>query len=103
VAATVKNTGDIDVICQKADALAPGQTASIVFKCWDDPSPPFTVKVRAPDGKLILDRVIRNFPKDEPQSAPPVTFTVAEAGDYKIQISELYGKLEGEATLTVAA
>jgi hypothetical protein len=102
VPATIQNTGDIDVICQQSDGVAPGQTARIVFRCWDDVKPPFTVKVRAPDGKLILDRVIRDFPKDEPQSAPPVTFTATEAGAYSIEISELYGKLEGQATMTVS-
>lgn len=99
--ASIESTGDIESICQGADSLNTGGTARVVFRTWDDASPPFTVKVRGPDGKTVLDRVIRELPTGEPQSAPPVTFAVRSAGTYNISIKELYGKKEGSAKLHV--
>lgn len=99
--ATIESTGDIESICQSADALKSGDTARLVFRTWDDASPPFTVKVRGPDGKMVLERVIRELPTGQPQSAPPITFAVHGSGRYAISIKELYGKKEGVATLTV--
>ena len=97
---TIESTGEIETICQ-TDDLAPGKTARLVFRAWDDTSPPFTVKVRSPAGKTILERVIRDLPTGRPQSAPPVTFSVSMSGEYKINISELYGDAQGEAILRV--
>lgn len=101
VAASLTSFGDIESICQ-TDDLAAGKTARLVFRTWDDASPPFTVKVKDPDGKTILDRVIRELPTGKPQSAPPLTFSVMQVGAYQITIRELYGKKEGEATLAVS-
>ena len=101
MAATIESTGEIESICQ-TDDLKAGMTAKLVFRSWDDVSPPFTVKVRDPNGKLVLDRVIRELPTGRPQSAAPLTFSVASTGAYKISIKELYGGKEGEATLTVS-
>jgi hypothetical protein len=101
VAATIQSSGDIETICHSADVSA-GSTASIVFRTWDDAAPPFTVKVRGPDGKTILERVIRDLPTGKFQSAPPLTFSVDSAGEYRIEIKELYGNKLGEATLKVA-
>lgn len=100
MSATVKSTGDIESICQQKQ-LGAGGTAELVFRSWDDISPPFTVKVRGPAGKIILDRVLRELPTGRPQSPPPVTFPVKETGQYRIVIRELYGKAEGEATMTI--
>ena len=99
MSATVKSSGDIESICQKT--LAAGGTAELVFRSWDDVSPPFTLKIRGPAGKTILDRVLRELPTGRPQSPAPVMFLVKESGQYRIVIRELYGKAEGEATLTV--
>ncbi len=98
--ARIENSGDIEAILQKTD-LSAGGTASVIFKAWDDVSPPMTVKVRGPDGKVILERVIRDLPTGRPQSAPPITFLVAVSGAYKIDISQLYGSAAGHATLHV--
>ena len=100
MSANIESSGDIETICQ-SDDLGPGKTARLVFRAWDDANPPFTVKVRAPGGKIVLDRVIRDLPTGRPQSAPPVTFTAASSGEYKITIGELYGNACGEATLRV--
>ena len=101
MAATIQSSGDIEIICQGAPALKMGDSGQLVFRTWDDASPPFTVKVRDPDGKTILDRVIRELPTGQAQSAPAVTFPVRTNGAYAISIKELYGKKEGNATLTV--
>ncbi|HHH30825.1 MAG TPA: hypothetical protein ENK57_21115 [Polyangiaceae bacterium] len=101
MAARIESSGDIEIICQ-TDDLSAGKTARLVFRAWDDTKPPFTVKVVDPTGKSILERVLRELPTGKPQSAPPVTFSVSVVGQYAISIRELYGKLEGEATLTVS-
>ena len=101
MAAYIESFGDIESICQQPN-LGAGETVRLVFRSWDDVSPPFTIKVRGPGGKTILDRVIRELPTGRPQSAPPVTFTVKANGAYNIHIKELYGKAEGEATLTIS-
>lgn len=98
--ASIESSGEIETICQ-TDDLAAGKTARLVFRAWDDVSPPFTIKVRSPGGKTILERVIRDLPTGRPQSAPPVTFSVSQSGDYKIEIAQLYGDATGEATLHV--
>lgn len=101
VSASLKSRGDIESIVD-TDGLSAGKTARLVFRSWDEATPPFIVKVRDPTGKTILDRVIRELPTGQPQSAPPVTFSITVAGQYEILIKELYGKKEGEATLIVS-
>ncbi|MEM1029484.1 MAG: hypothetical protein AAF928_18590 [Myxococcota bacterium] len=100
MAATLESKGDIESICQ-AGALTAGSSAELVFRSWDDVSPPFTLKIRDPSGKTVVDRVLRELPTGRPQSAPPITFTVSVAGPYRILIKELYGRASGEATLNV--
>jgi hypothetical protein len=102
VAAKIESKGDIESICQSAGALNAGDTAQLVFRTWDDASPPFTLKIRDPEGKTVLDRVIRELPTGQPQSAPPIAFLVRDKGAYQIAIKELYGKKEGVATLRVS-
>ena len=99
--ARIESSGDIETICQSTD-MAAGGTAKFIFRAWDDVTPPFTIKVRGPDGKMLLDRVIRELPTGRPQSAPPVTFVAPSVGPYKIEIAEIYGsKKTGNATLHV--
>jgi hypothetical protein len=102
VPARIEFSGGIESICQDSAALSAGMTAKIVFKLWDDVTPPVTIKVRGPDGKMILDRVLREIPVAGPQSVAPVTFLVASAGVYQIHVKELYGQVEGNAKLTVS-
>lgn len=100
MAANIQSSGDIESIIP-TDDLGPGKVARLALRVWDA-NPPFTIKVKDPTGRIVLDRVIRQVPTGEPQSAPPITFSVPVAGAYVITIRELYGKLEGEATLTVS-
>lgn len=100
--ARIDYNGGIESICQDAGALAPGLSAKLVFRAWDDVTPPVTIKVKGPDGKLILDRVFRELPTGTPQGGPPVTFLVPAAGVYQVHIKELYGQVEGTAKLTVS-
>jgi hypothetical protein len=97
---TIENSGDIEAIC-KADPVRAGETVSLVFRSDDDAEPPFTVKVKAPSGKVIVERVLRELPTGKPQSAPPISFSVSSAGEYKIEITQLYGKQRGDAILRV--
>jgi hypothetical protein len=58
--------------------------------------------VTSPGGKVIVVRVLRDLPTGKPQSAPPVTFVVAQSGEYKVTVSQLYGKSKGQAVLHVS-
>ncbi|MBI4702068.1 MAG: hypothetical protein HY744_13105 [Deltaproteobacteria bacterium] len=98
--ARIESTGEIETRCDTA-GLCAGGTAKLVFRAFDDVSPPFTIKVRAPSGKIILERVIRELPTGRPQSPPPVTFTVSAPGAYKIEVVQIYGSQTGNATLDV--
>ena len=99
MARTIECSGDIETIC-KADPLRAGDTASLVFRA-DEADPPFNLRIKSPSGKTIVERVLRELPTGMPQSAPPITFTVSGAGDYKIEIKQLYGKQKGDALLRV--
>ena len=100
MARTVDNSGDIETISQ-TDPIQAGDTVRLVFRSDDDAAPPFTVKVKAPSGKVILERVLRELPTGKPQSAPPISFTASGPGDYKVEITQLYGKQRGDAVLHV--
>jgi hypothetical protein len=102
VARTLDSTGDIETICQ-TDPVSAGASVSLVFRSDDDAAPPFTLRVKSPVGKVILERVLRELPTGLPQSSPPIVFSVSVAGDYKIEIWQLYGKTRGDAVLHVSA
>jgi hypothetical protein len=100
VARIIESVGDIETIC-KTDPAKAGEELKLVFRADDDAEPPFTLKIKSPAGKVIVERVIRDLPTGRPQSALPVTFTPSAGGDYKIEIRQLKGKLKGDATLRV--
>jgi hypothetical protein len=100
VARTIESVGDIETI-SKVDPAKAGEEVKLVFRSEDEIEPPFTVKIKSPSGAVILERVLREMPTGKPQSAPPVTFTPSSAGDYKVEIKQIKGKLKGEATLRV--
>jgi len=100
VARTIESVGDIETIC-KTDPAKAGDEIRLVFHSEDDPEPPYTVKIKSPAGKVILERVIRDLPTGKPQSAPPIVFTASAAGEYKVEIKQIQGKGKGEAILRV--
>jgi len=100
VARTLESTGDIETISQ-TDPVNAGDTVKLVFRAEDDAEPPFTVKIKSPTGKVILERVLRELPTGRPQSAPALQLTVSTSGDYKVEVTQLYGKQRGDAILRV--
>ncbi|MFT3773669.1 MAG: hypothetical protein QM820_50485 [Minicystis sp.] len=100
MARTIESVGDIETIC-KTDPAKAGEEIKLVFRAEDDAEPPFNLKVKSPSGKVIVERVIRDLPTGKPQSAPPVTFTASAAGEYKVEIKQLYGKQKGDAILRI--
>lgn len=98
---SVESSGDIETICTNTP-VSVGDKVLLVFRAHDEATPPFKIKVKAPSGKVILDRVLRELPTGKPQSAAPVEFTASTAGKYGISIAQLYGKQAGEAILTVS-
>ncbi len=93
--------GDIEIICQSISELAPNKMARLVFRTYADSMPPWQIRVKSPSGKMILERVLRELPTGEPQSPPPITFTV-QKGTYEITVAQLKGSAEGHATMYVA-
>jgi hypothetical protein len=100
VARTIDSGGDIETIC-KTDPAKAGEEVKLVFRAEEDIDPPFTLKIKSPAGKIIVERVIRDLPTGKPQSAPPVAFTPSASGEYRIEIKQIQGKLRGEAVLHV--
>jgi hypothetical protein len=100
VARTIDSTGDIETVC-KVDPLKTGESAILIFRSDDEPEPPYNLRVKSPSGKTIVERVLRELPTGQPQSAPPVSFTVSAPGEYKVEIKQLYGKQKGDAILRV--
>ena len=97
---TVENSGDIECFC-KPDPVKAGDGVNLVFRADDECVPPFNIRVKSPTGQTILERVLRELPTGQPQSAPPIQFTASATGDYKIEIKQLYGKARGDAVLHV--
>ncbi|MCC6553409.1 MAG: hypothetical protein IT372_10370 [Polyangiaceae bacterium] len=97
---SVDNTGDIETVCQTSP-VSVGDVIKLVFRAYEEATPPFNIKIRSPGGKVIVERVLRELPTGEPQSAPPVEFSASAGGEYKLEIRQLYGKQKGEAVLRV--
>lgn len=94
----IEVTGSIETVLG-ASSVKVGDTAKLVFRASDDSEPPFTCKVTSPAGKVIVERVLRDLPTGKPQSAPPITFVIAQGGTYKVDIWQLYGKSRGQALI----
>jgi len=100
VSVTVDNTGDIETVCQTAPTMV-GDPIRLIFRAYEEATPPFNIKIRAPSGKVIIERVLRDLPTAQPQSAPAIEFIASAPGEYKIEIKQLYGKQKGDAVLHV--
>jgi hypothetical protein len=100
VARTIDSSGDIETVC-KTDPVKAGEEVRLVFRAEEDAEPPFTLKIKSPSGKVIVERVIRDLPTGKPQSAPPVTFTASASGEYVVEIKQIHGKQRGDAVLHV--
>mgnify|MGYP001620112165 CR=1 FL=1 len=98
--ATIENYGTIEIICENRD-VSPNRAARLIFRAYDEATPPFRIRVKSPTGNVIVERVIRALPTGGPQSPEPITFTV-QKGSYEIQISQLRGSAEGMAILTIS-
>lgn len=83
------------------DDIAAGERLSLCFHADEDTRPPYSLKLRAPTGALIIDRILRELPTGLPQSAPPIEFIASVPGVYSIEVRELSGGSWGTATLTV--
>ncbi len=100
MARTIESVGDIETIC-KTDPAKAGEEIKLIFRAEDDADPPFNLKIKSPSGKVIVERVIRDLPTGKPQSPAPVAFTASAAGEYKVEIKQLYGKQKGDAILRI--
>lgn len=96
-----QNTGHIETIV-KEEPSRPGDAVELVFRAHDDAVAPFNIRITAPSESVIVERVLRELPTTQPQSAPPVRFIASVFGVYKLSIWELYGTERGECTLTIS-
>lgn len=94
----IEVSGSIETVCG-VSSVSVGDTLKLVFRAGDDSEPPYTCKVTSPAGKVIVERVLRDLPTGKPQSAPPITFVIAQGGEYKVDIWQLYGKSRGAAII----
>ena len=111
----LETNGSIEVFCARADAppsrrsmfvfdsLVAGERLSLCFNPGDDTRPPYALRIRSPQGALIIDRIMRELPTGLPQSAPPVEFIPSVPGTYTIEVRALQGGAWGTATLAVSA
>jgi hypothetical protein len=112
MAGPVESSGPIETFCHLADApssrrstfsfdsVSAGDRVALCFAA-NDATPPYSLKVRAPNGALILDRLVRDLPTGLPQSEPPIEFLVSARGQYVIELRELQGTQWGKALLSV--
>lgn len=100
----IDSHGEIDTFFygdQRQMAVGVGDRFQLVFRAIDSPTPPIGIVIQSPNGQKIVDRVLRELPTGQPQSAPPVEFIPSQKGNYQIEVKELRGKQRGTATLSV--
>lgn len=113
MAGAVDSSGPIETFCHLADApssrrsalsfddIGVGDRIALCFFAGGDGAPPFSLKIRAPSGALVIDRILRDLPTGMPQSEPPVELVVSMRGSYAVEIREVRGSLWGKATVRV--
>jgi len=67
----------------------------------DGSSPPYSLRIRSPNGALVIDRLLRELPTGLPQAEPPIEFVVSNSGAYAIELKEIRGPQWCKATLQV--
>lgn len=112
MAGPIESKGPIEAFCQVVDApmtrhslhsfdvISAGDRVAIFFVA-DDGTPPYSLKVRAPSGTVVIDRMLRELPTGRPQSEPPIEFVVSSAGTYTVDVKEMKGNQWGKATIRV--
>lgn len=84
------------------EPICVGDRVQLCFGASSDGGSPYSLKIRAPSGAIVVDRIIRELPTGMPQSEPPIEIVVSSHGDYAIEIREVRGGAWGRATLHVA-
>lgn len=96
----LESSGAIETVCLATTAKV-GDSVRLIFRALDEAEPPYTCRIISPGGKVVLERVLRELPDGKPQSPPPLAFTAGAAGEYKVEIWQLYGGARGQALLKV--
>ena len=90
----VQSWGEIETFCE-GSGVRPGDRMRVYFRTEEDLSPPFKLRVRGPDGVVIVERVLRELPVGPLHGIPSVDFLVATPGEYKLDIWQIQGATEG--------
>jgi hypothetical protein len=99
----IDSSGEIEIVSlsSRAARFTLGERVQLVFKLVDIANPPYKLSVTSPNGKIIVDQIIRDLPTGEPQSPPPFEFTPSITGVYKVEIREMRGRAYGKGDLKV--
>jgi hypothetical protein len=98
----IDSSGEIEIVSlSRSSRFTLGERVQLIFKLVDAPNPPYKLTVTSPNGKIIVDQIIRDLPTGEPQSAPPFEFTPSVTGVYKIEMREMRGRAYGKGDLKV--
>lgn len=105
MAGRIDSSGEIETLLHNSGGqsghIEVGDRVALVFRSRDEPDASVGVTITSPSGQKILDRVVRELPTGQPQSAPPIEFVPATKGSYVIEVRETRGKQRGTATLKV--
>lgn len=96
----IESSGNIETVCLATSAKV-GDTIRLIFRALEDSDPPYTCRITSPGSKVVLERVLRDLPDGRPQSAAPLYFVALGAGEYRIEIWQLYGHARGQALMNV--
>lgn len=113
MAGPLETSGSIETFAQRAegavsrgsaysfDEISVGDRVALCFAAGDDAEAPYSLRVRGPNGAVILDRILRELPTGLPQSEPPVLFVVSSSGAYQVEIQSKGQRSWGKATMRV--
>ncbi|AKT40086.1 hypothetical protein [Chondromyces crocatus] len=99
-AEVVTHDGDIDVLCP-CNLGPKGAPVQLAFQAYDHADPPFSIRIKAPSGKVVVERVVRDEALTGRTRGISVDFRPDLAGDYSVEVKQVYGELRGKATLRV--
>lgn len=79
-----------------------GDVVSFFFTLPDPPEPPYSVQIRSPTGRIVVDTIVRDIPTAAPDSGPVFQFVASASGRWRLMFAALMSRAKGEAMLRVS-